>query len=131
MLDQYSRIWSACQPENEKRGFPKCGAGALPFLRGLWHNETRKDRQGRPLELRGVGRIPVLALLGAVLAGGAAPAQAQGERDTLRILFTHDTHDHWFPTESEGGVYGGYTRLATLLRRERQQKNECYLPING
>ena len=70
--------------------------------------------------MRGVRCIPVLALLGAVLAGGAAPAQAQGERDTLRILFTHDTHDHWFPTESEGGVYGGYTRLATLLRRERE-----------
>ena len=70
--------------------------------------------------MRGVRCIPVLALLGAVLAGGAAPAQAQGERDTLRILFTHDTHDHWFPTESAGGVYGGYTRLATLLRRERE-----------
>ena len=70
--------------------------------------------------MRGVRCIPVLVLLGAVLAGSAAPARAQGERDTLRILFTHDTHDHWYPTESEGGAYGGYTRLATLLRQERE-----------
>lgn len=70
--------------------------------------------------MRGVRCIPVLVLLGAVLAGSAAPAQAQGERDTLRILFTHDTHDHWYPTQAEGGAYGGYTRLATLLRQERE-----------
>ena len=36
------------------------------------------------------------------------------------ILFTHDTHDHFYPAPSEdGGEYGGYTRLATLLALER------------
>lgn len=36
------------------------------------------------------------------------------------ILFTHDTHDHFYPAPAEdGGEYGGYTRLATLLKRER------------
>lgn len=37
------------------------------------------------------------------------------------ILFTHDTHDHFLPMpDEEGGEYGGYTRLATLLAQERE-----------
>lgn len=40
--------------------------------------------------------------------------------DSLTILFTHDTHDHFLPSPAEGGgEYGGYTRLATLLKQER------------
>ena len=36
------------------------------------------------------------------------------------ILFTHDTHDHFLPMpDEEGGEYGGYTRLATLIQQER------------
>ena len=48
----------------------------------------------------------------------AASANAPTYKST--ILFTHDTHDHFYPAPSEdGGEYGGYTRLATLLERER------------
>ena len=48
------------------------------------------------------------------LAGEAPPAE-------LTILFTHDTHDHVRPAPEEGGgEYGGYVRLATLLKEERQ-----------
>lgn len=48
----------------------------------------------------------------------AAPPQEAGE---LTILFTHDTHDHFLPMPKEGGgEYGGYTRLATLLRQRRE-----------
>ena len=49
------------------------------------------------------------------LAGEAPPAE-------LTILFTHDTHDHFLPArDEEGGEYGGYVRLATLLKEERAQ----------
>lgn len=53
----------------------------------------------------------------AVLAGmpPAAAALAQDAAD-LTILFTHDTHDHFYP---DAGGLGGYTRLAALLEERR------------
>lgn len=65
-------------------------------------------------------------LLTALLLTAAVPALAAeteaGSATSAVILFTHDTHDHFFPTpDSAGGEYGGYTRLATLLRQEREQ----------
>ncbi len=51
-----------------------------------------------------------LALL---LPAGLADAPPQ----YLTILFTHDTHDHFYP---DAGDRGGYTRLATLLKEQRE-----------
>ncbi|MEG1243094.1 MAG: bifunctional UDP-sugar hydrolase/5'-nucleotidase, partial [Oscillospiraceae bacterium] len=40
---------------------------------------------------------------------------------SLTVLFTHDTHDHFLPVPAEtGGEYGGYTRLSTVLKNERE-----------
>lgn len=62
--------------------------------------------------------LTILALALLVLACPAWGA-AESSHDAV-ILFTHDTHDHFCPAPSEdGGEYGGYTRLATLLERER------------
>ncbi len=50
----------------------------------------------------------------------AAPALAEQPNQTLTVFFTHDMHDHLLPATSEdGGEYGGFTRLATLLKKER------------
>lgn len=69
---------------------------------------------------KGLKRI-FLAVLAAALLVLACPAWgALGESHDAVILFTHDTHDHFYPAPSEdGGEYGGYTRLATLLKQER------------
>ena len=69
---------------------------------------------------KGLKRI-FLAVLAAALLALACPAWgASGESHDAVILFTHDTHDHFYPAPSEdGGEYGGYTRLATLLKQER------------
>ena len=57
------------------------------------------------------------ALAAGLLVGGAWAAEPTYE---TTVLFTHDTHDHFFPMPDEtGGEYGGYTRLATLLEEER------------
>lgn len=56
------------------------------------------------------------------------PMQAQ----ELTILFTHDTHDHFLPTPKEGGgEYGGYTRLATLLKEERAKAQTPVVTLDG
>ncbi|MEG0355241.1 MAG: 5'-nucleotidase C-terminal domain-containing protein [Lachnospiraceae bacterium] len=50
------------------------------------------------------------------------PTHASEPKESLTILFTHDTHDHFLPLPAEGGgEYGGYTRLATLLKKEREE----------
>lgn len=59
------------------------------------------------------GLLCVLAVLAGTLPAAAAPAQDAAE---LTILFTHDTHDHFYP---DAGGLGGYTRLATLLEEQR------------
>ncbi len=54
-----------------------------------------------------------------VLLTMTVPAAAASTPDTsLTILFTHDTHDHFYP---DANGRGGYTRLATLLNQQRAE----------
>ena len=65
--------------------------------------------------------LSAVLLLGSSAAWAAAP-EGPGE---LTILFTHDTHDHFLSAaDEEGGEYGGYIRLATLLKEQRQAAAE-------
>ena len=57
--------------------------------------------------------LTLFVLLGVMLPVASANAPSV----SLTVLFTHDTHDHFYP-DSEGR--GGYTRLATLLEQQRQ-----------
>ena len=59
------------------------------------------------------GLLCVLSLLAGIPAAAAAPEQ---ETAALTILFTHDTHDHFFP---DAAGRGGYIRLASLLEEQR------------
>lgn len=71
-----------------------------------------------------------LLLLSSVLP--AAVAAEAGEEQGLTILFTHDTHDHVLPARSEdGGEYGGYTRLATLLKQQRAAADYPVVTLDG
>ncbi len=54
----------------------------------------------------------LLVGLTAVPAWAAKPEPAE----FLTVLFTHDTHDHFYP-DADG--VGGYTRLATAIKTER------------
>lgn len=73
--------------------------------------------------LRSVFALVLSAVL--LLGSSAAWAAAPEEPGELTILFTHDTHDHFLPAANEeGGEYGGYIRLATLLKEQRQEAAE-------
>ncbi len=69
-----------------------------------------------------MSRLSALSLaLMLVLGCLYVPAGAEAPSQTLTILFTHDTHDHFLPMPAEGGgEYGGYTRLAALLKEQRE-----------
>ena len=72
--------------------------------------------------------LAALLCLTALLAGLVIPAAAAPEQQTapLTILFTHDTHDHFYPT-TDG--WGGYTRLATLLEERREEAERAGQPV--
>ena len=72
----------------------------------------------------------VILVMALGLGGASLAAQEDGQR--LTILFTHDTHDHWLPMpDEEGGEYGGYTRLATLLRQQRAQAEGAVVTLDA
>ncbi len=69
----------------------------------------------------------VLVFCTAVVPVAATPAE-QG----LTILFTHDMHDHILPMAGEnGGEYGGFARLATLLKQERAAAEYPVVTLDG
>ena len=75
--------------------------------------------------MRKIGRREGALLMVVLLLAGwghmSAGAVQQGGTDRATVFFTHDTHSHLLPVAWEGGgEYGGYTRLATLLNRERK-----------
>lgn len=60
-----------------------------------------------------------------------AAASAESTRETT-ILFTHDLHSHFLPVETEdGGQSGGYARLATVIRQEKQEHPGALLLDGG
>lgn len=69
----------------------------------------------------------LLTLTAALPAAGASFPVEDGER-LLTILFTHDTHDHFYPDAAD---VGGYTRLATLLERERANSSGAVVTVDG
>ena len=63
------------------------------------------------------------AVLALVLAASlAGPALAEEPAVAVTILFTHDMHSRFLPTEDgEGGSYGGYARLKTVIDDQREK----------
>ena len=57
----------------------------------------------------------ILSLSG--LPGGTLALTPMATPAPLTILFTHDTHDHFLPDAADRG---GYTRLAALLKEQRE-----------
>lgn len=69
--------------------------------------------------------LGLLAGLLAVPAGATPPSPAE---EVLTVLFTHDTHDHFYP---DANGIGGYTRLATALKNERALANGAVVTLDA
>lgn len=70
------------------------------------------------------------ALLAVCLLAGlfVLPAGANEPASAITVLFTHDTHDHFYPDAN--GV-GGYTRLATALNDQRAAAQYPTITLDG
>lgn len=81
--------------------------------------------------MKKVSRVFAMLLVVCLLVGTlAVPAGATPPTETkqLTVLFTHDTHDHFYPDAN--GV-GGYTRLATALKNERAKAQWPTITVDG
>ena len=79
--------------------------------------------------------VLVLLLTAALLFTGAPYGIADGDDETLTILFTHDLHDNLLPyTVEENGLaveQGGYARLLTVINQERAKDPDLLLVDAG
>lgn len=72
--------------------------------------------------------MAALLLLGC-LPSSALAADSDGQGKTATILFTHDMHSHLLPAKKEGGgEYGGFARLASVLKAERAASAALGIP---
>lgn len=72
----------------------------------------------------------LLALM--LLSSFVLPVFGAEEAKNATILFTHDLHSHLLPAADEdGGEYGGYARLMTVIRQQKQLYPDAILVDGG
>ena len=77
-------------------------------------------------------RIPCMLLSAAIMWTLCIPALAAGSSQTATILFTHDLHSHLLPArEEDGGEYGGYARLMTVIQQQKEKYPDAVLVDAG
>lgn len=77
-------------------------------------------------------RLFTLLLAAALAAGAMLPARADAPVTEAAILFTHDLHSHFLPADDgNGGVYGGYARLKTVIDEQKAIHPDALLVDGG
>ena len=77
--------------------------------------------------------MTALILTVAALFSFCLLAGAQDVSDVITVLFTHDLHSHLLPSVNENGEgeYGGYARLMTLIRKQKEIDPNAILVDGG
>lgn len=77
-------------------------------------------------------RIGAVILVLIMVFSLLAPAFAAEENTQVTILFTSDLHSHLLPSAKEGGgEYGGYARLMTVIKEQKEQYPDAILVDGG
>lgn len=77
-------------------------------------------------------KVICIILLLSIVFAMALPAMAVENVKQATVLFTHDLHSHLLPAvDEDGGAYGGYARLMTLICRQRAQYPDAILVDGG
>ena len=78
-----------------------------------------------------LNRMAAMALALLLTLAAALPAltvRADEPQVALTVLFTHDTHDHFYPDAAD---IGGYGRLATALKNARQSAQHATITVDA
>ena len=74
----------------------------------------------------------LLAIFMLLSAGTSVSAAETSNREEVVVLFTHDLHSHFLPSrDSDGGEFGGYARLATLIKEQKALYPDAILVDGG
>ena len=74
----------------------------------------------------------LILLVLCIVVSLAIPVSASAPTMRATVLFTHDLHSHLLPSkEEDGGEYGGYARLMTVIREQREQYPDAILVDAG
>ena len=77
-------------------------------------------------------RLLALVLVLALTVPLFGTVSAAPETPRATILFTHDLHSHLLPSAAEdGGEYGGYARLMTVIQEQKQLYPDAILVDGG
>ena len=77
-------------------------------------------------------RLILLLMAAMLVVSMGAPAFADAPTSQATILFTHDLHSHMLPSRAEdGGEYGGYARLMTLINEQKALYPDAILVDGG
>lgn len=77
-------------------------------------------------------RLAALALAVMLLLSLGVTAMADEPAVQATILFTHDLHSHLLPSaDEEGGEYGGYARLMTVIKEQKELYPDAILVDGG
>lgn len=70
-------------------------------------------------------------MLGSLCVLPALATQPLAVMSETTILFTHDLHSHFLPRSVEGGESGGYARLMTAIKAEKEKYPDALLLDGG
>lgn len=77
-------------------------------------------------------RLNALLLALTMMLTWISPVSAAEDPGNATILFTHDLHSHLLPSDNgEGGEYGGYARLMTVIRQQKERYPDAVLVDAG
>ena len=77
-------------------------------------------------------RILCFLLMLFMILSISAPVLAAENQNTATVLFTHDLHSHLLPAcDEDGGEYGGYARLTTVIGQQREKYPDAILVDAG
>ena len=79
-----------------------------------------------------IKRLSALVLCMMLVMSLCVTAYADAPTTSITILFTHDLHSHLLPSAGEtGGEYGGYARLMTVIREQKEKYPDAILVDGG
>ncbi len=75
----------------------------------------------------------VCALLLCFTLGVNVWAESSANGEEITLLFTHDLHSHLLPSPNESGEgeYGGYARMMTVIKQQKEQAPNALLVDGG
>ena len=81
----------------------------------------------KKLTIRAMSMLLVLLMLLPLCVTAGA-----NDSEQVTVLFTHDLHSHLLPSKDEdGGEFGGYARLMTVIKEQREKYPDSILVDGG